>query len=192
RSLAATAVGSHSLTAAGYPKHVFSWRRGRALREAELVFSGHDDDVAVGGWFDATEGFERLFVERAIDFYSSRRFVRTDGGLQIIEVPDDCRVSVHREYLLLMPRTEFGGIPAGGLAVALFDDWLAGSRDSRILFAPDDRTSLQSVAWTKGHLVLTLLQDVATRLVTLSIGDWAEGEIPGLPESASVSVVGTS
>lgn len=91
-----------------------------------------------------------------------------------------------------MPRTEFNGIPAGGLAVALFDDWLAGSRDSRILFAPDDRTSLQSVAWTKGHLVLTLLQDVATRLVTLSIGDWAEGEIPGLPESASVAVVGTS
>ena len=190
--LVGTDMGSGSLTASGYPKQVFSWRRGRALREAELIFSGHDDDVAVGGWFDATEGFERLFVERAIDFYSSRRFVRTDGGLQIIEVPDDCRVSVHREYLLLMPRTEFNGIPAGGLAVALFDDWLAGSRDSRILFAPDDRTSLQSVAWTKGHLVLTLLQDVATRLVTLSIGDWAEGEIPGLPESASVAVVGTS
>ena len=190
--LVGTDMGSGSLTASGYPKQVFSWRRGRALREAELIFSGHDDDVAVGGWFDATEGFERLFVERAIDFYSSRRFVRTDGGLQIIEVPDDCRVSVHREYLLLMPRTEFDGIPAGGLAVALFDDWLAGSRDSRILFAPDDRTSLQSVAWTKGHLVLTLLQDVATRLVTLSIGDWAEGEIPGLPESASVAVVGTS
>ena len=190
--LVGTDMGAGSLTASGYPKQVFSWRRGRALREAELIFSGHDDDVAVGGWFDATEGFERLFVERAIDFYSSRRFVRTDGGLQIIEVPDDCRVSVHREYLLLMPRTEFNGIPAGGLAVALFDDWLAGSRDSRILFAPDDRTSLQSVAWTKGHLVLTLLQDVATRLVTLSIGDWAEGEIPGLPESASVAVVGTS
>ena len=190
--LVGTDMGSGSLTASGYPKQVFSWRRGQALREAELIFSGHDDDVAVGGWFDATEGFERLFVERAIDFYSSRRFVRTDGGLQIIEVPDDCRVSVHREYLLLMPRTEFNGVPAGGLAVALFDDWLAGSRDSRILFAPDDRTSLQSVAWTKGHLVLTLLQDVATRLVTLSIGDWAEGEIPGLPESASVAVVGTS
>ena len=190
--LVGTDMGAGSLTASGYPKQVFSWRRGRALREAELIFSGHDDDVAVGGWFDATEGFERLFVERAIDFYSSRRFVRTDGGLQIIEVPDDCRVSVHREYLLLMPRTEFNGIPAGGLAVALFDDWLAGSRDSRILFAPDDRTSLQSVAWTKSHLVLTLLQDVATRLVTLSIGDWAEGEIPGLPESASVAVVGTS
>ena len=190
--LVGTDMGAGSLTASGYPKQVFSWRRGQALREAELIFSGHDDDVAVGGWFDATEGFERLFVERAIDFYSSRRFVRTDGGLQIIEVPDDCRVSVHREYLLLMPRTEFNGVPAGGLAVALFDDWLAGSRDCRILFAPDERTSLQSVAWTKSHLVLTLLHDVATRLVTLSIGDWAEGSIPGLPESASVSVVGTS
>ncbi|MDK8768098.1 prolyl oligopeptidase family serine peptidase [Corynebacterium freneyi] len=190
--LVGTDMGPGSLTASGYPKQVFSWRRGTALDEAELIFSGHNDDVAVGGWFDATEGFERLFVERAIDFYRSRRFIRTDGGLQIIEVPDDCRVSVHREYLLLMPRTDFNGIPAGGLAVALVDEWLRGDRNCRTLFTPDAHTSLQSVAWTKTHLVLTLLHDVATRLVTLSIGDWAEGTIPGLPESASVSVVGTS
>ncbi|MFC3849278.1 prolyl oligopeptidase family protein [Corynebacterium hansenii] len=190
--LVGTDMGPGTLTASGYPKQVFSWRRGQALGDAELIFAGHDDDVAVGGWFDATEGFERLFVERAIDFYRSRRFVRTDEGLQIIEVPDDCRVSVHREHLLLMPRTDFNGVPAGGLAVAALDDWLAGSRDCEVLFSPDARTSLQSVAWTKSHLVLTLLHDVATRLVTMTIGDWAEGTVPGLPESASVSVVGTS
>ncbi|WP_295629541.1 prolyl oligopeptidase family protein, partial [uncultured Corynebacterium sp.] len=190
--LVGTDMGPGSLTASGYPKQVFLWRRGESLRDAELIFSGHDDDVAVGGWFDATEGFERLFVERAIDFYGSRRFVRANGGLQIIEVPDDCRVSVHREHLMLMPRTEFNGIPAGGLAVADFQAWLDGDRTCTLLFAPDARTSLQSVAWTKSHLVLTLLHDVATRLVTRSIGDWAEGTIPGLPASASVSVVGTS
>lgn len=190
--LIGTDMGPDSLTSSGYPKQVFSWRRGQKRGDAELIFSGHDDDVAVGGWFDPTEGFERLFIERALDFYRSRRFVRTDGGLQIIEVPDDCRVSVHREHLLLMPRTEFNGIPAGGLAVADFDRWLAGSRECTVLFTPDARTSLQSVAWTKSHLVLTVLHDVATRLTTLSIGDWAEGTIPGLPESASVSVVGTS
>lgn len=190
--LVGTDFGPGSLTASGYPRQLRRWRRGEDLAASEVVFAGHDDDVAVGGWFDATEGFERLFVERAIDFYSSRRFVGTDDGLQIIEVPDDCRVSVHRSHLLLMPRTEFNGIPAGGLAVADFEAWLAGSRACTTIFLPDERTSLQSVAWTRSHLVLTLLRDVATRLETRSIGDWAPGSIGGLPEASSVSVVGTS
>lgn len=190
--LVGTDMGPGSLTASGYPRHVRRWRRGTAPEDSELVFSGHDDDVAVGGWFDATEGFERLFVERAIDFYRSRRFVMVDDGLQIIEVPDDCRVSVHREWLLLMPRTDFSGIPGGGLAVARFDDWMAGGRDYELLFTPDEHTSMQSVAWTKNHLVLTLLRDVATVLQVRDIGTWEQAPVPELPDAATVSVVGTS
>ena len=171
--LVGTDMGPGSLTESGYPKQVRRWRRGQKLAESELVFAGHDDDVAVGGWFDATEGFERLFVERAIDFYRSRRFIAVDDGLQIIEVPDDCRVSVHREWLLLMPRTDYLGLPAGALAVARIDDWLAGDRGYETLFLPDDRTSLQSVAWTRDHLVFTLLRDVATQLEVRDIGTWA-------------------
>ena len=190
--LVGTDMGPGSLTESGYPKQVRRWRRGQKLAESELVFAGHDDDVAVGGWFDATEGFERLFVERAIDFYRSRRFIAVDDGLQIIEVPDDCRVSVHREWLLLMPRTDYLGLPAGALAVARIDDWLAGDRGYETLFLPDDRTSLQSVAWTRDHLVFTLLRDVATQLEVRDIGTWAEAPAPALPDSVTVTMVRTS
>lgn len=190
--LVGTDLGPGSLTDSGYPRQVRRWRRGTALAEAEVLFAGHADDVAVAGWHDPTEGFERTFVERALDFYRSRRFVEVDGGLQIIEAPEDCRVSVHREHLLLAPRTACHGIPAGGLGVARLDDWLAGDRSVTVLFRPDGRTSLQSTAWTRGHLVLTLLRDVATVLETRRIGDWAPGEIPGLPADATVGVLGTS
>lgn len=197
--------GPGSLTDSGYPRQVRRWRRGMPSSSADVVFSGHSDDVAVGGWFDATEGFERLFVERAHDFYNSQRFVAAerpgklaaqqngDFSLQILEVPQDCRTSVHRQWLVLMPRTEFNGIPAGGVAVVELDKWLAGSREVEVIFTPDAHTSFQQLAWTKNFLVLTLLEDVATKLVVLREGSWEPVEAFGeLPAQATVSVIDTA
>ncbi|MDO5030940.1 MAG: prolyl oligopeptidase family serine peptidase [Corynebacterium sp.] len=197
--------GEGSLTDSGYPRQVRRWRRGMPSQSADVIFSGHQDDVAVGGWFDATEGFERLFVERAHDFYNSQRFVSAERmgklksqqgaefSLQILEVPQDCRTSVHRQWLVLMPRTEFNGIPAGGVAVVELDKWLAGSREVEIIFTPDAHTSFQQLAWTKNYLVLTLLEDVATKLVVLKIGSWESVEaLTQLPTQATVSVIDTS
>lgn len=203
--LVGTDFGPDSLTSSGYPRQVRKWNRGSSLDDAELVFAGHVDDVAVGGWFDNTEGFQRLFVERAEDFYNMQTFVSAErpgklssqfGGhfsLQIIEVPSDCSVSVHREWLVLMPRTDFAGIPAGAVAVVKFEQWLKGNREVEILFAPDEHSSFQSLAWTKDYVVLTTLHDVATRLVALEIGSWRKVDAFGaLPEQATVSVIGTS
>lgn len=203
--LVGTDFGPDSLTSSGYPRQVRKWNRGTPLAEAELVFSGHHDDVAVGGWFDNTEGFQRLFVERAEDFYNMQTFVSAErpgklssqfgGGfsLQIVEVPTDCSVSVHREWLVLMPRSEFAGIPAGAVAVAKLEEWLSGNREVETIFTPDAHSSFQSLAWTKDFVVLTTLHDVATRLVTLEIGTWQPVSAFGeLPEQATVSVIDTS
>lgn len=203
--LIGTDLGPGSLTDSGYPRQVRRWVRGQAVEDSEVIFSGHSDDVAVGGWFDSTEGFERLFVERAQDFYNSQKFVATErpgklanqfGGsfsLQILEVPEDCRTSVHRQWLVLMPRTDFAGIPAGGVAIAKLDEWLAGKRDVEVVFTPGARTSFQSLAWTENYLVLTLLDDVATRLIAMRKGSWETVEMFGeLPGQSTVSVIGTS
>ncbi len=174
--LIGTDLGPGSLTDSGYPRQVRRWVRGQKLEDTEVIFSGHSDDVAVGGWFDATEGFERLFVERAQDFYNSQKFVAAErpgklanqfGGsfsLQILEVPEDCRTSVHRQWLVLMPRTDFAGVPAGGVGIAELDAWLDGERDVEVIFTPSAHTSFQSLAWTENFVILTLLDDVATRL----------------------------
>lgn len=189
--LVGTDMGPGSLTDSGYPRQVRRWRRGTPLEESEVLFNGHASDVAVGGWYDATEGFERIFVQRALGFYDTRTFVGTPEGLQIIEVPEDCRLSVHREWLLLLPRTPFAGIAAGGVGVVTLDDWLAGGRDVEVLFEPDGR-SLEDVSWTRDHLVLTFLRDVATVVEVRRCGDWAPVELTGLPDQATVGVIGTS
>lgn len=191
-----TDLGEGTLTDSGYPRQVRKWRRGEPLERAEIVYEGASTDVAVGAGFDLTEGFKRLFVERAIDFYNSESFVEVDGDLRKIDVPDDCEVSVHREHLIILPRTDFGAIPSGALAVADLKGWLDGDRESTILFSPDEHTSLKSFAWTENYLVLTLLHDVATVLKTFTItgspAEWEPGIVEGLPEQATVQVAGTS
>jgi prolyl oligopeptidase len=77
-----TDFGEGSLTTSGYPRVVKQWRRGTPLSDAEIVFEGKPEDVAVSAFHDATEGFERDFVHRLIDFYTAE-FERTGftGGL---------------------------------------------------------------------------------------------------------------
>lgn len=187
-----TDLGEGTLTESGYPRQVRRWRRGEPLDNAEVVFEGESTDVAVGAAFDLTEGFERLLVERSIDFYLSESFTEVDGELRRIDVPEDCEVSIHRDYLVILPRTEVNGIPSGALAVADLNAWLDGDREATVLFTPDGHSSLQSFAWTENYLVLTLLHDVTTQLRTFTVGDWTAGTVGGLPAQATVTVVGTS
>ena len=57
-----------------------------------------------------------------------------------------------------------------------------GERDLEVLFEPDARTSLQDHSWTRHHLVLTVLEDVATRMEVLTPQDdgWSRAPLGGV------------
>ena len=192
-----TDFGPGSLTSSGYPRLAKQWRRGTPLAEAETVYEGKPDDVSIGASHDPTEGFERDFVSRSIDFYRSELYLRTPGGLVKIDVPDDASASIHREWLLVRPRTAWttGGVehPAGSLIATRFDGFMAGGRDFTKLFTPDEHTSLNYWAWTRNHLLLSTLRDVRSELRTLTPGPdgWAEAPLAGAPEFGSAEITGT-
>ena len=75
-----TDFGPGSLTSSGYPRMVKQWRRGTALSEATVVYEGKPDDVSVHAFHDPTEGFERDFVVRSIDFFRSEWYLRTTAA----------------------------------------------------------------------------------------------------------------
>lgn len=188
--LVGTDMGEDSLTESGYPARVYLWRRGQQLADAELFFEGDRKDVAVGGWHDSMPGYERTFVTRSLDFYRSQSFVERDG-LQRIDIPEDCGFSTFREWFFIAPRTDFAGIPAGGLGVLDFEAFLAGDRDFTPVFTPDEATSLQGLTFTKNYAVLSLLSNVASQILTIPLGQW-----PTQTELArgleTTSVIGTS
>ena len=129
--LVGTDFGPDSLTESGYPRIVKRWRRGTPLDDAELLFEGARTDVSVGGSTDRTPGFERTFVSRSIDFWNSERYELRGSELIHIDVPSDASsISIHREWLLIEPRTDwtFGttSYRAGSLLAANYDEFLSG------------------------------------------------------------------
>jgi prolyl oligopeptidase len=193
-----TDFGPGSLTSSGYPRVVKEWRRGTPLDEATVVYEGMPDDVGVEAFHDPTEGFERDFVVRLIDFYRSEWHLRTTGGdLVRIAVPEDSIVDAHREWLLVRTRSEWavGGssYPAGALLAARFDAFLAGERDLTVLFEPDAHTSLSYYAWTRHHLILDMLRDVRSELAVLTPdgGRWRRDVPAGVPQFANTEIAET-
>ncbi len=138
-------------------------------------------------------GYERTFVERALDFYTAHRFELTDGGeLVKLEVSDDARAGVYRDHLLVRTRSPWLGHPAGALLAADYPAFLAGSREFTVLFTPpDEHTSLEQYAWTRNHLLVVTLRDVQTEVRVLTPGPdgWEDRPLDGVPPATSTSII---
>ncbi len=194
----ATDFGPGTLTTSGYPRTVRCWRRGTPLAEAELVYEGKPEDLSVYAYHDDTEGFERDFVGRIPDFYRSELYLRCGQQLRRVEVPEDAMASAYRQWLLIELRSEWTPrqtYPAGCLLVADFDEFMARGAEGaglRVLFTPDERTSLCSYSWTRHHLILDVMHDVVSHLSVLtSAQDWSATPLTGTPPLSSVSASGT-
>ncbi|MGH3444866.1 MAG: prolyl oligopeptidase family serine peptidase, partial [Nocardioidaceae bacterium] len=205
-----TDFGPGSMTSSGYPRIVRKWGRGTPLEDAEAVFEGRHEDLAVQGVHDQTPGYERDFVYRAMSFYTDELFVLEDDGrggggrprggggrhstLRKVDAPDSDDKSVHREWLTVRLRDpwEVGEVtyPSGALLVAHLDEFLAGSREFEVAFTPGEHSALQDWTWTRSHLVLNTLVDVRHHLDVLTPGQdgWRRGEFVGAPESGTVAV----
>ncbi|MGW5346624.1 prolyl oligopeptidase family serine peptidase [Streptomyces sp. NPDC004050] len=187
-------LGPDSLTASGYPRTVRRWRRGTALEDAETVFEAEHADVSASGWYDATPGFERAFVSRATDFFHHELHLLADGDRLVrIDVPADAGAYAYRQWLVVTPKSPWLGHPAGSLLVFDFDAFMAGDRTAHALFTPDGRTALSGHCWTRHHLILDTLADVATRLEVLTPGPdgWSRRPLADVPPLSSACITDT-
>jgi prolyl oligopeptidase len=188
-----TDFGPGSLTDSGYPRITKRWTRGEPLAEAETLFAGEVSDVSVGAGFDPTPGFERLLVSRSFDFFNRERYELRGGELIKIDVPTDAGTSIHREWLLIRPRTDWTvgstTYPAGSLLAAKYDEFLSGTADLTVVFEPDEHTSLETYTWTRDHLVLVTLVDVSSRLEVVTPGTWKREPIRGVPPNTNTVIV---
>jgi prolyl oligopeptidase len=192
-----TDFGPGSMTKSSYPRIAKVWKRGTPISAATTVYEGKPEDMEVGASHDSTPGFERDFVGVQKDFFHSEIFLRKDGKLVKLDVPDDASADAHREWLLVTLRSPWtvGGTtyPTGALLATKFDDFMAGKRAFTVLFKPDAHTALSDYAWTQHHLILDELHDVQSRLEVLTPqdGDWQREAMPGAPAMSTVAVVGT-
>jgi prolyl oligopeptidase len=185
--------GKDSMTTSGYPRIAKIWKRGTPIEQAETVYEGKLEDVAVAAFRDHTKGFERDFVNRAVTFYTDELFLRRDGKLVKIDKPDSANANVHRDLLLLELRDNWtvGGktYPAGALLASDFEGFLKGERRFDVLFEPTDRRSLQGYSPTLHYILVNELDNVKNRVYVLARkdGKWTREPLPGMPEFGTVT-----
>lgn len=191
-----TDTGPGALTASGYPRQIRRWARGTPVAEAPVVFEAEPQDVYAFASVDRTPGFERRFVGRATDFYNHRLWWLDGSALREVDKPSDASVSFWREHALIELRSDWVDgertWPRGSLLVGRADDLLHGRRGWQPLFTPTARCSLSSFALTRDTVLLTLLDDVKSRLVAVALtaDGWRETPVdapsPGTLSAAAL------
>lgn len=204
RVLVGTDVGEGSLTLSGYPRQVRLWERGMAVTDARILFEGEQQSIAAQGALDDSVTPPRVIFAEAPDMFSNRAWVAMVGETAEqatrIPIPEDCDFTLHGDHLFLQPRTTAAeglsaGVPAGGLGVVPVAEALRDPENAevRVLFTPDEHTSLEAIHPTKNHLIILLSQDVSSRMMVVDLRDPAATpvEVP-LPEHTHAMVVATS
>ena len=163
-----TDFGPGSLTSSGYPRVVKRWTRGTPLSAAVTVFEGLATDVAAGVSVDTTPGFERTWFTRSTDFFHRKVWLLQGGKNVPLDVPDDASFRFMRDTLLLQLRSDLkvgsSTFPAGSLLQSDAAAYLRGERRLTPLFTPTATRSLSSYTSTRNHVIVDVLDNVASRL----------------------------
>ena len=174
------------------------WRRGTSFSESKIVFEGAVGDISVSAAVDHSASQSGvLFVRRVAFFDVEAHLERPGQARQKLDLPVEISLDLHRGWLLVKPRLDWmiGGVtyPAGCLATIEIDAFLAGERTFAILFTPTDRRILDGWITTSRHVVLSILDNVRSRVEIAApptAGDpsWRVTPYAGLPEAATISL----
>ncbi len=169
-----TDVGPGSLTDSGYPRLVQRWTRGTPLASAVTVFEGEASDVSVSVSVDLTPGHERTFFSRSLDFYHQQHWLLVGDQRVLFDLPSDASFSFWNhagsaaDTLLIELRSDWtmadSTYVSGSLLAADALAYLAGERQFEVLFTPTATCSLAGYSATSDHLIVNLLDNVASRL----------------------------
>ncbi len=191
----ASDYGPGSLTTLGYPRIIKEWKRGTPLSQATEVFAGKSEDVGVSAHVERDHGQVYELIHRALTFYTEETWLRRSNGWTRIDKPEDARLHTFGEYILLQLRSNWtaGGqsYAGGSLLLDNLGAYLGGDRHFAVLYAPGERTSLESISDTRNYLVLNELDNVRSRafLWHFSGGQWQQTPLE-VPPLGAASVQG--
>jgi prolyl oligopeptidase len=192
-----TDFGDGSLTSSGYPRIAKMWKRGTPLSAATTVFEGATEDVGAFAYSVHTPWGRYDLVDRIPTFFTGEHSLWLGERLVRLSLPDDVNLRGNfQDKMVLSLRSpwEIGGktYPADSLLAIDVDDFLGGRRDFEVLFEPEDRVALDGVATTRNAIVISVLDNVRSRIFRLIPGEdgWSKDEIelPGLGTASIGSV----
>ncbi len=180
-----TDFGPGSLTTSGYPRIVKLWRRGAPLSEAKTIYEGKVEDVASSGATEIRPDGRYDLVTRVPAFFRQETFLLTGDALSKLDIPEDSetRALLHgRMIFSLRSDWTVNGktYREGSLLAAPLEGLARHEHRIEVLFEPSARVSLAAAGNTRDRVLLQTLDNVKSRLTSLSLenGAWQRAEIP--------------
>lgn len=189
-----TDFGPGSLTKSGYPRLVKIWKRGTPLSDARLVYEGREEDVSVSPWVSIRPEGRLALVVQGLTFFTARNFVYDGGALAPVPLPESAELRGFFDGRLLASLREPWFVNGSTLAAGTLVAWPVGSADPAALetvWVPDESSSLQATASSRGALYLSTLVNVQGALLRARRDGkaWKTERLP-FPEGASLGVAG--
>lgn len=196
--------GADTMTKSGYPFVVRALKRGQALSEATELFRGAASDQ-VGVYpmiLSDGAGHRAAFLYRGVTFFTNETYLVTAQGTRRVPLPARSQLQgmVDGQVLIQTSQTwESGGVtvPSGALAAVPLKALESGATlRPVVLFAPTERQSIDAVATTRGHVILSYNDNVRGRVMVLtpdggSADGWARRPI-ALPDNATIGIAAAS
>ena len=189
--------GEGSMTTSGYPRIVKRWKRGTDLNKATIVTEG--PDTLMGIWASSSYIDEEryVFVSKSASFYSHETFVMMDGKLHKLNLPEDSDQSGYYKGQLLVTlnsdwEIDGNNFKSGDLVAVDFKGLLKDEMKITLVFSPDERSSIDGVSVTKNQMILNILHNVQSELLTCDFkeGKWTISKIDA-PKFGKMFIVGT-
>ncbi len=190
-----TDFGAGSLTESGYPRIAKKWKRATPLSEAETVFEGQAEDVAVSCGTINTPQRQYDVIQRAITFYTAHAYVIEHGQIIKLDIPDDADFGgFFKNQMLIRLKTDWTlgdtTYKQGALIGIDYDKYLQGDRNFSVIVEPDARSNIASYSNTKDLLLVNMLNNVRSELYEYRFedGTWDKHRVD-TPQFGSLSVV---
>lgn len=190
-----TDFGPGSMTNSGYPRISKIWQRGTPLSAAKTIYEGKVESISASASRSFSVDGQMDFVFEATSFYTNKAWIREGDKLIPIPKPDSADLSGQlKGQLILQLKADWPefNLKQGSLVTMPIAAIKAGKTEVSLLLAPTATSSIQSVDRTKDHLLVTLLDDVKSKVLRLTFkdGQWQQQEL-ALGQNASIGVFNT-
>lgn len=189
--------GPGSMTTSGYARQVKLWKRGTALKDAQLIFEGETTDVAAGGYVMRDGDKKYLIVQRSPTFYTSKQSVWDNGKLTPLDLPDDADTNtlINNKLVVTLKsdwKTKSAVYKQGSVISLDFSALIAGNKKILKVYEPDAFSSVAQISHTKDYLLICLLNNVKSELYAYNSKSmqWSGVKVPA-PDFGTIGISAT-
>lgn len=194
--LIATDYGEGSMNQSGYPRQVKMWKRGTDIATAEKVFEIPDTEIFAFPSASHRPDGTYVGVVQGPTFFTQKHHVMVDGSLKELQLSEHVDSKGYfRDQLVVLMRKDWTigskTVKAGTLVSVKVADAAKGESENSLttLYAPKKGSSIDGVSVGKDRILISLLDNVKGKLITLNAGadGWVEKTVD-LPANGTVGI----